>query len=231
MVELYRLISYFFDGGCFQEPMVVAYSRDYKPLKNYAVHIRKYPLVRTIDNPEPETMSYMCGMLNNGYLATCAEIDMLRFTDELQVTLFLERPENAFFELVPYDGIVDKKISGIRGKHAKNVYVPHIVDTLIYREQRRIASELGITFDTLKKLILYMSNSQNYHMSSAAISIYHSARVVEDIINGKLDLTDDIGMRHPVIFCGEAEYRERIHAEIISSTLDREYRDRLARED
>lgn len=202
---LYTGTSFYFDGDRFRDPFPICVSSDLDAVIFYMRAIRKYTVVDTRD-PDEAAIAEMIEMQNvSNSIQVAGEITKNIFYDGQQMDMFTTTREDLV--LVEHAGKVDPQLAHIRKKFSRNVMIPSVVEDIVLAEDEHFYSELEVASHSLKELAIYMGRDQ-IHQSEKE-SIFSAITVLDKIIKQK-NLTEEILSRHPIFFCSEPEYRQRI---------------------
>lgn len=209
---LYVGTSYYFDGDRFMEPQLACVYPDINQVILYMSRIRGYQILDLRD-PDPETMGLiMSHAAQEGSIAVIGEITKMTFYGEQQKEEWLTHEHRNLFYLVEHEGNIDPRLSGLKAKKAKEAMLPEIVEEIIQSEEKHFLAELAVAAHSLKELAIYFSGNPRYRMYTR--QTVEMVEILDGITDGKTDLYDSICSRHPILFCGEPEYRQMLRTHL-----------------
>lgn len=207
---LYVGTSYYFDGDRFMSPQLACIYPNINQVILYMTRVRGYQILDLRD-PDPETMSLVVSHAEQeGKIAVTGEITKMTFYSEQQKEDWLNLDHNRLFWMVDHEGSVDSRISGLKQKKAREVMLPEIVEEIIQSEEQHFMGELAVAAHSLKELAIYFSGHHQFRGYTR--QTVEMVEILEGIVNGKTDIYDSICSRHPILFCGEPEYRQMLRS-------------------
>ena len=159
----------------------------------------------------------------------CAMITAVHFSSEEAKSMWLGKPAHSPYFLIPY-GKIDRRIAGIGKKDAKSIMVPNVVESIIERSIIQFQTELTMAKHTLKSLLYYINGLDRGRLKvdKDSCNLTGSIKLIERMTSmDGYELENDMYYRHPILFCGEAEYRHEIAMQLDHERLDTEYHMRV----
>lgn len=216
MVEntAYMATTYFCTETSIKDPQLTCIGDTFDSCFNYMLYVRHIPVVQEKD----------IHVLPTDY-DTCVTITSITFASESNKDSWMTNSQHQPFILVPY-GKIDKRIAGIKKKDSKNIMVPNIVADYIDGNIDSFKAELQVAEHTLKTLLYYINGFDRGKMKVDADSrtLVKALQIMENArANAGWELENDMYQRHPILFCGEAEYRAEIQRLLTLKDMDDRY--------
>ena len=232
MVTFYAGLSSLYDGEHFLDEKIVCIHSSLDAVQLYMERIRKYPILN-LDDPDygmlVELRKRIASTKRRQVVGSYTEYT---FPDADRAWMWLDGLNRSWYYMVAHEGGIDSKISGFHLHEDEELYVPAIVEYLINQEDDHFRTELDSCSYALKKLLLYTNGAKGYER--------YLPRMVDliELIDKRLTkvgpnelLSPEISMRHPILFCGEDEYRVDVDRAITRAELDREYERHVEEDD
>lgn len=232
MVKFYAGSSVLYDGEHFLDEELICIHSSLDAVQMYMERIRKYPIIN-LDDPDYAILAELRKQITaTKRRQVVGAYGSFTFPDSERASMWLDGLNREWFYMVPHDGGIDGRISGVYLKPEEELHVPAIVEYIIGQEDDKFRAELDGASHTLKKLMLYINTSPTYTQ--------YTAKIVEtvNLIDKHLLKSDanemlpaEISMRHPILFCGEDEYRVDVRRAIQYAQMDREYARHMQEDD
>lgn len=223
-MNLYVGYTYYFDGERFRNQALTCISESFDDVLFYLQNIRGLLIVNT-HNPDNELLNEILSQANiTNSIIPIAEIIKYGFESEAALQQFLASGTRERFMMVEHPGTIDHKLAAsMKRKDSKRpIYIPDIVEGIIEREIEELSGALSVTTQALKRLFVFISPRKDLH--DLKKSIMTTISQMDEIREGRNDITAEIISRHPVLFCSEEEYRSEIRQQLNWESLKAEWK-------
>lgn len=218
---LYLGKTYFFNKTNYYDERLICIGDSLDEVSDYFIKIRHIPVV------DEDTIGEMTE--ERGVIAM---IVAASFPSQNSMLSFLNADDRYLYTLVDY-GKIDRKIAGIKKKDARNVKIPLIISQLIESDNDHFLDELRCTSHSLKNLFYFTFGFDTLRARADADgkALMRVCNMIDQMTKGEGEMADEIYKRHPILFCGEEEYRSRMDTFLGMKGLDDAFQRHLYEED